>query len=49
VNSIPVFDGGIAWMSVSIPNAGHGSGSIACRHRMIPDLPELDPPFTMIT
>jgi hypothetical protein len=35
--------------SVSVPRASHGSGSVACRQRMIPDLPELDPPLSTIT
>ena len=42
-------DIGIDWTSVSVPNAGQGSGRIACRHRAIPDLPELEPPLSTIT
>jgi hypothetical protein len=42
-------DIGIAWTSVSVPNASQGSGKIACRHRAIPDLPELEPPLSTIT
>jgi hypothetical protein len=34
---------------LSAPKASHGSGRIACRHRAIPDLPELDPPLSTIT
>ena len=52
-NSIPAadvcMDIGIAWTSVSVPNASQGSGRIACRHRAIPDLPELEPPLSTIT
>ncbi|GAB3960221.1 hypothetical protein GCM10029978_008950 [Actinoallomurus acanthiterrae] len=52
-NSIPVsdvrMDAGIASTSVSTLTASHGSGSTACRHLAIPDLPELDPPFNTIT
>jgi hypothetical protein len=42
-------DAGIASVSVSVPKASQGSGSMACRHRAIPDFPELDPPLRMIT
>jgi hypothetical protein len=52
-NSIPAADiredTGIAWISVSTPKASHGSGRIACRHRAIPDFPELEPPLRTIT
>jgi len=52
-NSIPAaevrMDTGIAWISVSIPRASHGSGKTACRHRAIPDFPELEPPLRTIT
>ncbi len=51
--SIPVTDlrgdTGIARISVSTPKASHGSGSTACRHRAIPDFPELEPPLRTIT
>ena len=40
---------GIASISVSTPRLSHGSGRIACRHRAIPDFPELDPPLRTIT
>ena len=40
---------GIAWISVSTPKTSHGSGRTACRHRAIPDLPELEPPLSTIT
>jgi len=33
----------------SMPKASHGSGRTACRHRTIPDLPELEPPLSTIT
>jgi hypothetical protein len=39
---------GIASTNESHPNASHGSGSTACRHRTIPDFPELEPPLRMI-
>jgi hypothetical protein len=42
-------EAGIASISESIAAASHGSCSSACRHRTIPDLPELDPPFNTIT
>lgn len=42
-------DAGIASISVSTPTANQGSGSTPCRHREIPDLPELEPPFNTIT
>jgi len=42
-------DIGIAWTSVSVPKASHGSGRTACRHRAIPDFPELEPPLRTIT
>ncbi len=42
-------DTGIAWMSVSTPKTNHGSGKTACRHRAIPDFPELEPPLRTIT
>jgi hypothetical protein len=42
-------DIGIAWTRLSVPKASHGSGRTACRHRAIPDLPELDPPLSTIT
>jgi hypothetical protein len=52
-NSMPAsdacMDAGITWISVSSPTASHGSGKTACRHRAIPDFPELDPPFSPIT
>jgi len=52
-NPMPASDAcmaeGIAWMSMSTPTASQGSGRTACRHRAIPDLPELDPPFSTIT
>jgi hypothetical protein len=52
-NSIPAaddrMDAGIAWISVSTPKASHGSGRTACRHRAIPDFPELEPPLRTIT
>jgi hypothetical protein len=41
-------DAGIASTSVSTPNDSQGSGSTACRHRAIPDFPELDPPLRTI-
>jgi hypothetical protein len=40
---------GIAWISVSVPRASHGSGRTACKHRAIPDFPELEPPLSTIT
>ena len=40
---------GMAWISVSTPKASHGSGRTACKHRAIPDLPELEPPLSTIT
>jgi hypothetical protein len=40
---------GKARISVSIPRTIQGSGRIACRHRAIPDLPELEVPFSTIT
>lgn len=40
---------GIASTIVSVPSASHGSGRTACRHRTIPDLPELEPPLSRIT
>ena len=49
LHPMPCMDAGMAWTSVSVPKASHGSGRIACRHRAIPDLPELDPPFSTIT
>ena len=39
---------GRASTNESHPNASHGSDSTACRHRMIPDFPELEPPLRMI-
>jgi hypothetical protein len=42
-------EAGIAWISVSTPKASHGSGRTACRHRAIPDFPELEPPLRTIT
>jgi hypothetical protein len=52
-NSIPAADvraeTGIAWISVSVPKASHGSGRTACRHPAIPDFPELEPPLSTIT
>jgi hypothetical protein len=42
-------DTGIAWISVSTPKASHGSGRTACRHRAMPDFPELEPPLRTIT
>jgi hypothetical protein len=35
-------------MNESHPNASHGSGNVACRHRTMPDFPELEPPLRMI-
>ncbi len=49
VTSITAPDEGIAPISVSTPKASQGSGRTACRHRTIPDLPELDPPLRTIT
>jgi hypothetical protein len=40
---------GIASISVSVPNVSHGSGKTVCRQRMIPVLPELEPPLSTIT
>ena len=40
---------GITSINVSTPIASHASGNSACRHRAIPDLPELDPPLSTIT
>jgi hypothetical protein len=52
-NSMPAADVcsdiGIAWIRLSVPKASHRSGRIACRHRAIPDLPELEPPLSTIT
>ena len=52
-NSIPAaevrVETGTASTSVSVPKASHGSGRIACRHRAIPDFPELEPPLRTIT
>jgi hypothetical protein len=49
-NSIPSrMAAGIESTSESMLAASHGSGRTACRHRTIPDLPELDPPFNTIT
>lgn len=52
-NSIPAADvrvaSGIAWISVSTPKVSHGYGRTACRHRAIPDFPELEPPLRTIT
>lgn len=48
-NSIPVPAPGIASISESTPKASQGSGRTSCRHRTIPDLPELEPPFSTIT
>jgi hypothetical protein len=52
-NSIPAadvrMDVGMASISVSVPKASHGSGRTACRHRAIPDFPELEPPLRTIT
>jgi hypothetical protein len=42
-------DAGMASINESTPNASHGSGNTACRHRTIPDFPELDPPLSTIT
>jgi hypothetical protein len=42
-------DAGIISISVSTPRASHGSGRTACRHRAIPDFPELEPPLRTIT
>ena len=42
-------DTGIACISVSTPKVSHGSGRTACRHRAIPDFPELEPPLRTIT
>jgi hypothetical protein len=42
-------DPGIAWTSVSVPSASHGSGRTVCRHRAIPDFPALEPPLRTIT
>lgn len=41
--------GGIASISESTPKVSHGSGITACRHRAIPDFPELEPPLRTIT
>jgi hypothetical protein len=52
-NSIPPGEArmatGMASINESTPNANHGSGNTACRHRTIPDFPELDPPLSTIT
>ena len=52
-NSMPAadvcMDVGIAWIRSSVPKASQGSGKIACRHRAIPDFPELEPPLSTIT
>jgi len=40
---------GSASMNESTPKANQGSGSSACRHRRIPDFPELEPPLSTIT
>ena len=52
-NSIPNADigeeEGAASIRVSVPRASHGSERTVCRHRAIPDFPELDPPFRTIT
>jgi len=50
-NSIPDIcsDAGSAWISVSTPKASHGPGRTACRHRAMPDFPELEPPLSTIT
>jgi hypothetical protein len=34
---------------VSTPRVNQGSDSTACRHREIPDFPELEPPLRTIT
>jgi hypothetical protein len=39
----------MARIRVSTPKASHGSGRIACRHRAMPDFPELDAPLSTIT
>ncbi|GGX25456.1 hypothetical protein GCM10010353_45530 [Streptomyces chryseus] len=39
---------GMASTNESHPKANHGSGSTDCRHRTIPDFPELEPPLRMI-
>ena len=44
-----LMDAGIAWISVSTPKASHGSSRTDCRHRAIPDFPELEPPLRTIT
>jgi len=52
-NSMPAADLcrdiGIAWTRLSVPKASHGPGRTACRHRAMPDFPELDPPLSTIT
>ena len=40
---------GIASINVSTPRCSHGDGSISCRQVAMVVLPELDPPFSMIT
>ncbi len=42
-------DAGRESTNVSIAAVSQGSGSSAWRHRTMPDLPELEPPFTTIT
>lgn len=39
----------MALIKVSTPRVSQGSGNTACRQRAIPDLPELEPPFSTIT
>lgn len=48
-SSIPAPAPGIASISESTPKASQGSGRTSCKHRTIPDLPELEPPFSTIT
>jgi hypothetical protein len=52
-NSIPPSDAriaeGIDSTSMSTACTSHGSGRTACRHRAMPDFPELDPPLSTIT
>lgn len=42
-------EAGMAASTESTPNVSQAPGSTACRHRAIPDLPELDPPLSTIT
>jgi hypothetical protein len=47
--SEPMRAGGSASRRSSTPILIHGRGRIACRHRAIPVLPELEPPFGTMT